>query len=628
MMDSSTRTRRAVRTSRVNEKNLLAAVSCRSVELQQTISSAVGSSQTLRQFETATVRALKGYPGVVASIWNFVDGDGCRLGELRLQGPAFEREDVQQWLSQACVAATQDATKTIAACPLISNLLAVIVPTSRPDGDFDVLAILVTSHGQEQLLSTMHAGQLISRGLMLWHTSQDAARRAEDLRSTAAVVDLCARMVGQSDAVNACIAAVNELQEHLGCETVFAGLLRGRQQHVELTAVSSLARIDPHSTTSRLMAAALNECAVRSECAVWPAESAESQHQLLAHQQLARHQSAGSVCSIPLIDDRERIVGVLSFCFAGADRARRTLPFLEALANPLGAALAVMKRTRRSGIVRMWRRLFADNPVSRLTALVGLLAAVVGSMFVPVPYRIPCRFAVEAVERQYCAAPYDGLLSSAFVQPGDVVTTGQILARMDDRELLWQLSATEAESQRARKERDVFLVDREVARSYMSALESSKLKSEAELLKYRLNSLEIRSPMEGIVLAGSVDRRVNVPVQTGDMLFEIAPVDRLRFDVAIPVEEAAHVEIDQTVLMRIDGQADRVLEGRILHIRPRSEIVDSQNVFVAEVELDNLEHMSLRPGMQGAARVVTPKRPLGWNLFHRAWEYIVKNVVW
>ncbi|MCR9202531.1 MAG: HlyD family efflux transporter periplasmic adaptor subunit [Planctomycetaceae bacterium] len=628
MPESSTRKRRAVRASRVNERELLSVVSCRSVELQQTISSAVTGASTLRQFETATIRALKGYPGVVASIWNYVSDGECRLGDLRLQGPAFEREDVQQWLATASVRATQDATQSISACPVIGNLCGVLIPTSRPDGAFDVLAILVTHQGQEQLLSTMHAGQLISRGLMLWHSAQDAARRSADLRTTAAVVELCARVTCESTPEHACIAAVNSLQEYLGCEQAFIGLVETGRSKTSMAAISGMARIDRHSATLRMMNAVLDESVVRQEPAIWPVSSAQQQQQLLAHQQFGRHAGAGSLCSIPLWDHSERIVAVVVLVFSGATMAQDHELLAAALSRPLGAAVGVMQRTRRAWPVRLWRRVISGNPAFKLAAAVLCIVAVTAVLLFPVPYRIPCRLVVEAVQRQYSVAPYDGLLEAAFVKPGETVAAGQLMARMDGRELHWQLAATQAESERADRERDVHLVDREVARSYMSALESSKLQSEAQLIQHRLNSLEIRSPITGVVLSGSVDRRENVPVRTGELLFEVAPVDRLRFEVAIPASEAACAAEGQTVHMRIDGQADQVLEGTIARIRPRSEIVDSRNVFVAEVELNNLEQMSLRPGMQGAARVVTSPRPLGWNWFHRAWEYVVKNILW
>lgn len=627
MPELSAGKRRAVRASRVNEKELLSVVSCRSVELQQTISSAVATASTLRQFETATIRALKGYPGVVASIWNFVSEGECRLGDLRLQGPAFDREDVQQWLASSCVVATQDTAKSISACPVIGNLYGVLIPTARPDGAFDVLAILVTCQGQEQLLSTMHAGQLISRGLMLWHSAQDATRRSEDLRTTAAIVDLCARVTCESSPEHACIATVNSLQEYLGCEQVFMGLVERGGSKSCLSAISGVARIDANSTTPRMMNAVLDESVVRQEPAFWPAGSSQQQ-QLLAHQQYGRHAGAGSLCSIPLRGHSDSIVAVVVMVFPGPTTARDYESLAAALSRPLGAAIDVMQRTRRAWPIRLWRRAIAGNPLAKLVAAVAGIVAVTGVLLFPVPYRIPCQLVVEAVQRQYSVAPYDGLLQAAYVKPGETVAAGQLLARMDGRELHWQLAATRAESERADRERDVHLVDREVARSYMSALESSKLQSEARLIQHRLNSLEIRSPIDGVVLSGSVDRRENVPVRTGELLFEVAPVDRLRFEVAIPASEAACAARGQTVHMRIDGQADHVLEGTIARIRPRSEIVDSRNVFVAEVELDNLQRMSLRPGMHGAARIITSPRPLGWNWFHRAWEYLVKNIVW
>lgn len=628
MQETSNTARRAVRASRVSQKDILSAVSCRSVDLQRTISHAVSASTTLRQFETATIRALQAYPGVVASIWNYVSQGRCRLGDLRLQGPAFDRDDVQSWLSEASVAATEDSTRSVVPCPMISNLAAILIPTARPCGDFDVLTILVTSQGAEQVLNAMHAGQLISRGLMLWHSSQDSALIREDLRTTAAVVDLCSRVSESTTIEQACMASVNYLKEYLECESVFVGITHRGRRRVVLTAVSGMSRVDRNSTTTRMMSALLNEAALRSEISVWPAESADTQHQLLAHQQLGRHLSAGSVSSVCCRGSHGELVAVISFVFGASSNAQEAASLVNALSAPLGATLSVVKRTRRSLPVRFWRFVFSENPVGRLFALVVFGAAVCVGMAVPVPYRVSSRFIVEAVQRQYSVAPFDGLLESALVQPGDTVTKGQLLAKMDDRELHWKLAANQAEAERATRESDVYLAERDIARADMSSLESSRLASEAKLIRHRLDSLEIRSPMDGVVLAGSVDRRENFPVQTGGMLFEIAPISRLRFEVAVPAEDCMHIKVGQTVSMRVDGQVDQELQGQIQRIRPRSEIVDSQNVFIAEVELNDTSQLALRPGMEGAARVVTQDRPLGWILFHRAWEYLIRNVAW
>lgn len=72
------------------------------------------------------------------------------------------------------------------------------------------------------------------------------------------------------------------------------------------------------------------------------------------------------------------------------------------------------------------------------------------------------------------------------------------------------------------------------------------------------------------------------------------------------------------------------LEGSLCHFlydHTRSEIVDDKNVFVAEVIMENPE-LQLRPGMQGTAKIKSGTYPLGWNLFHNAWEKARYWLVW
>ena len=97
----------------------------------------------------------------------------------------------------------------------------------------------------------------------------------------------------------------------------------------------------------------------------------------------------------------------------------------------------------------------------------------------------------------------------------------------------------------------------------------------------------------------------------------------LRLEVALPAEEFANVRVGHSVAVSLDGLADRKVEAEIRRIRPRSEIRDGHNVFIAEVEIDNADQR-LRPGIQGVAVITGDSHPLGWNLFHRAWEGVTR----
>ena len=67
--------------------------------------------------------------------------------------------------------------------------------------------------------------------------------------------------------------------------------------------------------------------------------------------------------------------------------------------------------------------------------------------------------------------------------------------------------------------------------------------------------------------------------------------------------------------------------GELLSIHPRSEIKDDQNVFIAEVRMQNLDD-TLRPGMNGQARITTARHALIWNLFHKPVESVLTWLGW
>ena len=105
----------------------------------------------------------------------------------------------------------------------------------------------------------------------------------------------------------------------------------------------------------------------------------------------------------------------------------------------------------------------------------------------------------------------------------------------------------------------------------------------------------------------------------GQALFEVAPLDSLRLEIAVPESDIAYVKVGQEISARIDGAPDGKITGTVERIQPRSEIRDDDNVFVAEVSIDNTDH-KLLPGMRGRAKVITPRKAIGWIVFHKAWH--------
>jgi RND family efflux transporter MFP subunit len=241
--------------------------------------------------------------------------------------------------------------------------------------------------------------------------------------------------------------------------------------------------------------------------------------------------------------------------------------------------------------------------------------------------RTTCPVVMEPIAHRLVAAPYEGVFDTSQVMPGDRVEAGQVLGRMDGRELRAKLAACEADLKRAGKSRDVNLAAGKLAGAQIDRLEMERLQHERELLVRRLEQLEIRSPIAGIVVTGDLRRYESATVKVGQSLYEIAPLDRLTAEVAIPEEDLEQVFPGADVSIRLDAVSRGPLEGRIERMRPRGELRDNKQVFVAEVELVNVDE-NLRPGMKGSATVIGPRAPGIWLLLRKPWHATLRFVGW
>ena len=171
------------------------------------------------------------------------------------------------------------------------------------------------------------------------------------------------------------------------------------------------------------------------------------------------------------------------------------------------------------------------------------------------------------------------------------------------------------------KKRDQALAIKDEAAKQLAILEADSLALEVKRLEYQRDNLDVRSPIDGIVLSGNLERSQGVPVSTGQKLFDIAPIDHLEIEISISDAEITAVEIGQDVEVRLDSQTSFEHKSVISELYPVSQVRDGSNIFICLATLENANG-ELRPGMRGKARVSAGKRPMGWIIFHRLWDWI------
>jgi putative peptide zinc metalloprotease protein len=260
--------------------------------------------------------------------------------------------------------------------------------------------------------------------------------------------------------------------------------------------------------------------------------------------------------------------------------------------------------------VRAW--IFSRRP---------LLAAVAALVFCLLPLwrqSASGRFVLEPVNRSVVRAAVPGLVSDILVHEGSVVQPGDLLAKLRNLPLQSDVAAA--------RSRLVMASARAVSAQlrhadYGSAVQDrDRLAVQSTQLTLKAGSLELRSPIAGIVLTPHLGSRLGSYLTEGTQFLEVADVGALQARIYVSEYDMYKVREGAPARLHIDGTAHK-WESRAGSVTPAAasdpSLMDQTKFkglrppqfYAVEIPVSD-EGGSLKPGMTGTARVYGQRRSL------------------
>ncbi len=340
----------------------------------------------------------------------------------------------------------------------------------------------------------------------------------------------------------------------------------------------------------------------------------------------ARSHAAQQVCAMPLRLADGRAIGVLCASWRAPTQRADELMTLVELGGNLLASILVAHAAATPGVVRRaWQWCQRSREHRYLVPSVLVLVAAV--LFMPVAHRVAVDVTMVAAEYRYVAAPFAGILATSLRKVGDRVKSGELLAAMDGHDLANELGAIEADLAKAAKQRDVALAQGASAAMQLASYDHERFAVRRELVLRRQGELQIKSPISGVIVKGDLDKARGAAVEVGQILYEIAPLAELEIEAAVSDEDVRWVQAGQRLDYDLDAFRGAARTLHLDHLRPRAEIRDQRNVFVASARLANTAG-ELRPGMAGVGHIYVGRRALAWVLLHKPLMHLARWLTW
>ncbi len=466
-----------------------------------------------------------------------------------------------------------------------------------------------------------------------WVESLQWRQRGDAMSGTlgrAAVgLDLLAVVSEHRRLKRAAMAAVNELATRLRCDRVSLGLVR--RGGVELKAMSHAASFQNRSQLVDAIESAMEECLFQAAPVAFPPIADTERRISVAHRDLAAASGARSVvASVVLPGPGGRPIGAITLERQGEEAFEpETLKLAETVASLVGPIIHLQNETNGwvgGRIVEYLKEavqaLLGKQRPSLKLAAIAVAAAALFLVFATGEYRVTARSVLEGEVQRAAVAPFDGYINTAPVRPGDQVHAGDLLASLDDKDLVLERARSRAEREKlADKYRDA-LAKHDRPAMIMTSAQLQQADSQLALADYKLARARVVAPIDGIIVAGDLSQMLGSPIEKGKVLYELAPLADYRLVVQVDERDMRYVEVGQSGALALAGMPMSRVPFVVTRITPISTTEDGRNYFRVEGRLTEKVDLRLRPGMEGVAKIDAGSHSLVWIWTHSVIEWL------
>ncbi|MGI9204502.1 MAG: efflux RND transporter periplasmic adaptor subunit [Woeseiaceae bacterium] len=215
---------------------------------------------------------------------------------------------------------------------------------------------------------------------------------------------------------------------------------------------------------------------------------------------------------------------------------------------------------------------------------------------------------IEAFADAMVIAKVSGEVQEIFVEEGDEIASGQILARLDGDRL--RLESQQAEANLRKLERDFQRNLDLKAKGLISIGDFEKIQYEMEALQatFELSQLEfgyteIRSPIDGVVSQRFI--KVGNTIEVNSETFHVTSLEPLISYLHVPEREYRRISADQPAHIYVDALQGARFDAVVARVSP---IVDPDTgTFKITIEVSDTKRQ-LKPGMFGRINIIYDSR--------------------
>jgi putative peptide zinc metalloprotease protein len=258
----------------------------------------------------------------------------------------------------------------------------------------------------------------------------------------------------------------------------------------------------------------------------------------------------------------------------------------------------------------------------------------------PVPAEFSSDLLLEPHREARVRAEVPGLVRRVYVQAGDRVSAGQVIAALDNPGIATQARILKQEL--ALSESGLRTAQSEPSAEKAAAFERDRLRfaKELDVARRQQAALQLRATLDGIVKTPELQEKIGKFLDAGEDFCEIVDDTQMKARILVSDTDLERASVGAPVHIKVHSFPYRTFTGRVEQIlpaaakdrpiaRPQKEMKLGQeltNYFAVVMEFPNADR-SLVEGMTGTAKIGGKQSPLAFQMGRTLWRWL-RSQIW
>ena len=508
---------------------------------------------------------------------------------------------------------------------LSSHSIALAFPLIIQNKLQAVVALSLKTSDQIIVNNVMHQLRWGSGILELLFQRRRVDSQFRQLESFRHSVELLTEVAAEQQFFSASQRLVSMLAARFHCNWVAVGW---KQKRMKVTAISHQTQQVNKMNLVRAIEDAMSEAVMMRESIICTGKASAAYP---AHAHMIKSHQLSNVLTVPMYHNEHYLGAVCLEREAENPFSELEQELVNDILQVLAPVLDDKKSRDRNILLKCYdsvniqlQRLFGRKYYGRKITLISFIALGLILALVKIEYQVNAQAILKGEMIRMISAPFDGYIESAPVRAGDRVNAGQLLVKLDDRDLRLERLNWQTKKIQLQREQQEAASQYNRAEARIKAAEAEQAQAQLALAESKLARTELTAAFSGLIVEGDLSQRLGGLVQKGEVLMQLTPLKSYRVEIQVDEAQINHIKIGQSGTLLLRSLPDKPVDFFVTRITPVSEIRDGINYFTVEAKLSS-QPQALRPGMEGIAKINAGQRSLFFVLTRGLTQWLKVN---